>query len=137
MRMSATRCSSWAIFHVSPCVTTIRGLVRFGARFPRGSIVPVLAIQGLSVPANDLNPSTSIPLEKFSPWPNRIAARSEGSWSYLIICFGQLFESLRINAVLGVRTIYAKKDDLPAMLYGQLCSGTERYVLKHYGWGLS
>ena len=43
---------------------------------------PVLAIQGLPVPASDLNPSTSIPLEKFSPWPNRIAARSEGSWSY-------------------------------------------------------
>jgi hypothetical protein len=46
------------------------------------------------------------------------------------------FESLRINAVLDVRTIDAKKDDLPAALYGQLCSGTERYVLKRYGWCL-
>jgi hypothetical protein len=31
----------------------------------------------------------------------------------LVICFGQFFESLRINAVLDVRTIDAKKDDLP------------------------
>ena len=54
-----------------------------------------------------------------------------------VICFGQFFESLRINAVLDVRTIDAKKDDLPATLYGQLCCGTERYVLKRYGWSAS
>jgi hypothetical protein len=38
------------MFQVSPCVTTISGLVRRGARLARGSIVPVLAIQGLPVP---------------------------------------------------------------------------------------
>jgi hypothetical protein len=34
----------------------------------------------------------------------------------LVICFGQFFESLRINAILDVRTIDAKKDNLPAAL---------------------
>ena len=47
------------------------------------------------------------------------------------------FGGIDRNAVLDVRTIDAKKDDLPAALYGQLCSGTERYILKRYGWGVS
>ena len=55
----------------------------------------------------------------------------------LVVCFGQFFESLRINAVLDVRTIDAKNDDLPAALYGHLCCGTERYVLKRCGRGVS
>jgi hypothetical protein len=31
----------------------------------------------------------------------------------LVICFGQFFESVRISAVLDLRTINGKKDDLP------------------------
>src|ERR1700685_324033 len=54
----------------------------------------------------------------------------------LVIGFGQFFESFRINAVLDVRTVDAKKDDLSAPLDGQLCSGTEGYVLKRCGWGV-
>jgi hypothetical protein len=55
----------------------------------------------------------------------------------VVICFGQFFESLRINAVLDLGTIDTKKYDLRAALYGLLCSGTERYVVKRYGWGVS
>ena len=38
----------------------------------------------------------------------------------LVICFGQFFESLRINTVLDVRTIDPKMDDLPAALDREL-----------------
>ena len=38
----------------------------------------------------------------------------------MVICLGQFFESLRINAVLDVRTIDAKKSDLPAALDREL-----------------
>jgi len=31
----------------------------------------------------------------------------------LVTCFGQFFESVRISAVLDLRTINGKKDDLP------------------------
>ena len=38
----------------------------------------------------------------------------------MVIGFGQFFKSLTINAVLDVRTIDAKKDDLPAPLDREL-----------------
>jgi hypothetical protein len=59
-----------------------------GPRFARGSIVPALAIQGLPVPASDLNPSTSIPLEKFSPWPKENRGAERGVVVTLVISFG-------------------------------------------------
>jgi hypothetical protein len=37
-----------------------------------------------------------------------------------VICFGQLLKSLRINAVLDVRTIDAEKDDLAPALNREL-----------------
>jgi len=50
----------------------------------------------------------------------------------LVICFGQFFESLWINAVLDVRTIDAKKDDLPTALDRELAIWTGKNILKFY-----
>jgi hypothetical protein len=50
----------------------------------------------------------------------------------LVICFGKFFEGLRINAVLDVRTIDAKKDDLPAALDRELGIWIGWNILKLY-----
>jgi hypothetical protein len=50
----------------------------------------------------------------------------------LVICFGQFFESLRINAVLDVRAIDAKKDDPPAALDRELGIWTGWNILNFY-----
>jgi len=51
-----------------------------------------------------------------------------------VICFGQLLESLRINAVLNVRAIDAEKDDLAPALNRELGIWAGWNILKFYLW---
>jgi hypothetical protein len=56
--------------------------------------------------------------------PNSIMGRCRG--------FGQFFESLRINAVLDVRSINSDENDLPSALDRELGIWTDWNILKFY-----
>jgi hypothetical protein len=58
------------------------GFERAGAAFANGSIAARSCVRGRPEVTIAANASTSMPLEKLSPCPNRTAARSEESWSY-------------------------------------------------------
>ena len=79
-RMSATRCSLWIMFQASPWTTVIRGLLSCWY-LAKGFDIPSSIANGLPVLARDAKVSTSMPREKFLPWPKNTAARRSGSLS--------------------------------------------------------
>ena len=68
------------MFQVSPWTTAIRGLLSFWV-LAKGSSMPSVTANGLPVLARGAKASTSMPREKFSPWPKNTAARRLGSLS--------------------------------------------------------
>ena len=102
--------------------------MRRGARLAAGSILPLLAIQGFPVPASGLNPSPSVPLEKFSRCrlePRRVA-RDRG---YIGNMLQPVFESLRTNVILDMRSINSYENDLSSALDRELGTWTGWNIL--------